>query len=126
MNAVIVTLANRSYFLRHGTSVRRLEKHLIAAVRRGAGIVRLPLANGPEVHALVSPATPVTIEVAPERPAPAPRTAARTTAAAWHERDLERERESPCGAEVEGATSHWLAESTLDWPDFEPEFARTP
>jgi len=64
MNSVTVTLADHSYALRSGTSIRRLERSLVAAARRGAGIIRLPLAAGREIHALVSPATPVTIEFA--------------------------------------------------------------
>ncbi|MFC4242714.1 hypothetical protein ACFOYW_04950 [Gryllotalpicola reticulitermitis] len=62
MNSVTVTLADRSYTLRRGTSVRWLKRRLVAAARRGAGFVRLPLASGPEVHALVNRSMPVTIE----------------------------------------------------------------
>lgn len=124
MNSVTVTLANRSYALRAGISVRRLEKSLIAAVRRGAGIVRLPLAAGPEVHALVSPATPVTIEFSsspqsasvtdcdePGSPADGTAWADAITRTDSHVHPAEPIRGEP--------PREWMADPAIDWLDLE-------
>ncbi|MFC4242683.1 hypothetical protein ACFOYW_04795 [Gryllotalpicola reticulitermitis] len=62
MLALTLTLGPNHYALRSGTSARRLEKRIMTALRRGAGVLRLPLANGDHVDAVVSPGLPVFIE----------------------------------------------------------------
>lgn len=73
MHALTVTLGPHSYPLRPGTNARRLESRIVAAMRRGAGIVRLRLATGDEVDAVVTPGLPVLVqrarEIAPTAPA---------------------------------------------------------
>lgn len=118
MNSVTVTLANRTYALRAGTSVRRLEKRLIAAVRHGAGFVRLPVAAGREVHALVSPATPITIELssAPSRASSASPAAATPCCDA----DVGAEGHVHQAAPLTGdAAAEWMGDPAIDWLDFE-------
>jgi hypothetical protein len=62
METLTLTLGDRRFVLAPGTQERRLEKRLLAAMRHGAGLLRLSLASGAEVVALVSPAIPVTLE----------------------------------------------------------------
>ena len=62
MHALTVVLGPHRYALRAGVSARRLENRIVAAVRRGAGIVRLPLASGDEIDAVVTPAVPILVE----------------------------------------------------------------
>jgi hypothetical protein len=62
METLTLTLGDRRFVLAPGTQERQLEKRLLTAVRRGAGLLRLSLASGAEVVALVSPAVPVTLE----------------------------------------------------------------
>jgi hypothetical protein len=62
MDTLTLTLGDRRFLLRPGTSARRLERRLVAAMRCGAGVVRLPLASGEHVDAVVSSALPVTVE----------------------------------------------------------------
>ena len=112
MAAVTVTLANRSYALRRGTSVRRLEKRFVAAVRRGAGFVRLRLASGPEVHALVSPSTPVTIEFTPA--------VGEGTAAPPADVAVDRA-DAGAIAESHDVVPVWMDDRPLDWLDLERE-----
>lgn len=65
MHALAVTLGSHRYLLRPGTNVPRLERRIVAAMRRGAGVVRLPLATGGEVDAVVTPGVPVFVERLP-------------------------------------------------------------
>jgi len=71
MDTLTLTLGDMRFVLAPGTPRRRVEKRLAAAMRRGAGVVRLPLAGGGEVDALVTAAVPVALErrpvVEPER-----------------------------------------------------------
>lgn len=62
MHALTVVLGPHRYALRAGVSARRLENRIVTAMRRGAGIVRLPLASGEDVDAVVTPAVPVLVE----------------------------------------------------------------
>lgn len=62
MHALTVVLGPHRYALRTGISARRLENRIVTAMRRGAGIVRLPLASGDDVDAVVTPAVPVLVE----------------------------------------------------------------
>ncbi|WP_344791684.1 hypothetical protein [Gryllotalpicola daejeonensis] len=51
-----------SFHLRAGVSVRTLEKKLVAAARKGAGVVRVPLSDDGEVDAVVTPTVPIALE----------------------------------------------------------------
>jgi hypothetical protein len=66
MDALTLTLGDRRFLLRPGTSARRLERRIVAAMREGAGVVRLRLAGGTDVDVVVSRALPVTVERAPQ------------------------------------------------------------
>lgn len=62
MLALTLTLGPNRYALRVGTSARQLEKRIVSAMRRGAGVIRLPLASGEKVDAVVTPGLPVLVE----------------------------------------------------------------
>ncbi|GAA4191342.1 hypothetical protein GCM10022288_21970 [Gryllotalpicola kribbensis] len=61
MHTLTVTLGLTAFTLKPGTSVRKLEKRIVSALRRGAGVIRLPLAGGGNVDAIVSRGLMVTV-----------------------------------------------------------------
>jgi len=62
MEIVMLRLGSFDFRLRAGVKLRRLEKQLVAAVRRGGGVVSVPVADGSNVDAVVGPATSIAIE----------------------------------------------------------------
>jgi hypothetical protein len=62
MEIVMLRLGTLDFRLRGGVKLRRLERQLVAAVRRGGGVVKLPVIGDADVDAVVGPATPIAIE----------------------------------------------------------------
>jgi hypothetical protein len=62
MHTLTVTLGPKAFTLKHGTSIRKLERRIVSALRRGAGVIRLPLAGGGSIDAVVSRGLVLTID----------------------------------------------------------------
>lgn len=62
MTALTIMLGPHRYALHADTSPRQLESRIVAAMRRGAGVVSLPLATGGTVDVVVTPHLPVLLE----------------------------------------------------------------
>jgi hypothetical protein len=62
METVTLRLGDLSFRLRSGVNVPALERRLVTAVKKGAGVVRLPMSGGGEVDAVVSSGLAVVVE----------------------------------------------------------------
>jgi hypothetical protein len=75
MEIVMLRLGDMDFRLRAGVKLRKLEKRIVAAVRRGGGVVKLPVEGGAAIEAVISAATPITVERREAEPAVDPRDA---------------------------------------------------
>jgi len=62
MHTLTVTLGPKAFTLKPSTSIRKLEKRILSALRRGAGVIRLRLAGGESIDAIVSRGLLITVD----------------------------------------------------------------